>query len=187
MAPRHLAIHPVTNLEHFLFLVRRFNDAQGLLDTDVDAAEQELLGLLNEPRLPIRIRAQCNMLLAAITEERNEATRYLRDARTSLRLFRGRHNEVTPRTLSMERDLDGIEEDIQKRKETGFRSGSDWTPSTSRAAFPSEASGQRQESESGASQLESSQPGDPEDDGLLLRSSQTNPTLLSTSCTTASH
>ncbi|KAI7552203.1 hypothetical protein KC331_g2047 [Hortaea werneckii] len=187
MVPRDLAIHPVTNLEHFLFLVRRFNNAQGLLDTDVDAAEQELLGLLNEPRLPIRIRAQCNMLLAAITEEHNEATRYLRDARTSLRLFRERHSEATPRILPMERDLDGIEEDIQKRKETGYRSGSDSTPSTSRAAFPSEASGQRQESESGASQLESSQPGDAEDDGLLLRSSQTNPTLPSTSRTTASH
>ncbi|KAI7197913.1 hypothetical protein KC316_g3664 [Hortaea werneckii] len=185
MAPRDLTTHPVSNLERFL--VTRYRNAHELLETDVDAAEQELLGLLNEPRLPIWIRAQCNMLLAAITEEYNEAMRYLRDARTSLRLFRERQNEVTPRILSMERDLDGIEEDIERRKETGFQSGSDSTPSTTRAASPSEAPGQRQESDSGASEREGSQPGDAEHDWLLLRSSQTNPTLPSTSRTTASH
>ncbi|KAI7331522.1 hypothetical protein KC315_g5094 [Hortaea werneckii] len=185
MAPRDFTSRPVTNLERFL--VTRYRNAHELLETDVDAAEQELLSLLNEPRLPIWIRAQCNMLLAAITEEYNDAMRYLRDARTSLRLFRERQNEVTPRILSMERDRDGIEEDIEKRKETGFQSGSDSTPSTTRAASPSEAPGQRQESDPGASQREGSQPGDAEHDGLLLRSSQTNPTLPSTSRTTASH
>ncbi|KAI7212786.1 hypothetical protein KC333_g6931 [Hortaea werneckii] len=185
MAPRDLAAHPVTNLERFL--VTRYRNAHELLETDVEAGEQELLGLLNEPRLPTWIRAQCNMVLAAITEDYNEAMRFLRDARTSLRLFRERHNEVTPRILSMERDLDGIEGDIEKRKETGFQSGSDSTPSTTRAASPSEAPGQRRESDSGASQREGSQPGDAEDDGLLLRSSQTNPKLPSTSRTAASH
>ncbi|GAB1744670.1 hypothetical protein NU219Hw_g2209t1 [Hortaea werneckii] len=133
MAPRDLTTHPVFNLERFL--VARYRKAHELLETDVDAAKQESLGLLDEP---------------PITEEYNEAMRYLIHARTFLRLFREKQNEVTPRILSMERDLDGIEEDIEKRKETGFQSGSDSTPSTSRAASPSEASGRLQESESGA-------------------------------------
>ncbi|KAI7282254.1 hypothetical protein KC345_g3602 [Hortaea werneckii] len=183
MPQRDLNTHPVTNLERFL--VTRYRNAHELLETDVDAAEQGLLSLLTEPRLPTWIRAQCNMLLAAITEEYSEAMGFLRDARTSLQLFRERHDEATPRMLQMEKDLDGIEVEIEERKETGFRSGSDTTPPTSRAASPSEASGQRQESGFGASQREGTQPGDAQDDGLLLGSSETSQTQLSTSHTTA--
>ncbi|KAI7200850.1 hypothetical protein KC316_g4196 [Hortaea werneckii] len=185
MAPRDPTTHPVTNLERFL--VTRYRNAHELLETDVAAAEQELLGLLNEPRLPLWIRAQCNMLLAGLTEEYSKAMCYLRDARGSLSLFKETQDEVTPRMLQMEKDLDGIEVEIEERKDTGFQSGSDSRPSTSRAASPSEAPGQRQGSESGASQRESSQPGDAEDDGLPLRSSQTNPILRSPSRATASH
>ena len=114
MPPRDLNTHPVTNLERFL--VTRYRNAHELLETDVDAAEHGLLSLLTEPRLPIWIRAQCNMLLAAITEEYGEAMRYLGDARPCLQLFRERHDEVTPRMLQMEKDLDGIEEEIEGKR-----------------------------------------------------------------------
>ncbi|KAI7223816.1 hypothetical protein KC343_g7396 [Hortaea werneckii] len=183
MPPRNLNTHPVTNLERFL--VTRYRNAHELLETDVDAAEQGLLSLLTEPRLPIWMRAQCNMLLAAITEEYSEAMSFLRDARTSLQLFRERHDEVTPRMLQMEKDLDGIEEEIEERKETGFRSGNDSTAPTSRAASPSDSSGQRQESGFEASQREGTQPGDAQHDGLLLGSSETNQTQPSASRATA--
>ncbi|KAI7258652.1 hypothetical protein KC343_g5129 [Hortaea werneckii] len=183
MPPRNLNTHPVTNLERLL--VTRYRNAHELLETDVDAAEQGLLSLLNEPRLPIWMRAQCNMLLAGITEEYGEAMRYLGDARTSLQLFRERHDEVTPRMLQMEKDLDGIEEEIEERKETGFRSGNDSTPPASRAASPSEAPGQHQGNGLGASQREATQHDDAEDDGLLLGSSKTNQPIPSTSRATA--
>ncbi|KAI6791897.1 hypothetical protein KC363_g4569 [Hortaea werneckii] len=183
MTARNLNISPVTNLERFL--VTRYRSAHALLETDADAAEQALLVLLQEPRLPLWMRVQCNLILAGITEDYNEAMCYLRDARTSLRLFKERYDEETPLVLQMEEALDGIEVEIEERKETGFQSGSDSTSPTPRAASTSEASGQRHEYGLAASQREGTQPGDAANDGMLLGSSEANQTLPSTSRTTA--
>ncbi|KAI6890211.1 hypothetical protein KC325_g316 [Hortaea werneckii] len=166
MTARNLNISPVTNLERFL--VTRYRSAHALLETDADAAEQALLVLLQEPRLPLWMRVQCNLILAGITEDYNEAMCYLRDARTSLRLFKERYDEETPLVLQMEEALDGIEVEIEERKETGFQSGSDSTSPTPRAASTSEASGQRHEYGLAASQREGTQPGDAANDGMLL-------------------
>ncbi|KAI6825004.1 hypothetical protein KC340_g11352 [Hortaea werneckii] len=170
MAPRDFKAHPVTNLERFL--VTRYKNAHELLETDVNSAEQELLSLLHEPRLPLWIRAQCNMLLAGLTEEYSEAMCYLRDARGSLSLFKETQDEVTPRMLQMEKDLDGLEVEIEERKDTGFQSGSDSTPSTPRAASPSVAREEFQLGEVEASQEEKGQQegiqAANEDDEMLL-------------------
>ncbi|KAI6821413.1 hypothetical protein KC367_g2437, partial [Hortaea werneckii] len=170
MAPRDFKTHPVTNLERLL--VTRYQNAHELLETDVNSAEQELLSLLHEPRLPLWIRAQCNMLLAGLTEEYSEAMCYLRDARDSLSLFKETQDEVTPRMLQMEKDLDGIEAEIEERRDTGFQSGSDSTPSTPRAASPSVAREELQMGEAMASQEEEGQQegtqAATEDDEMLL-------------------
>lgn len=60
------------------------------------------------------------MLLAAITEEYNEAMRYLIHARNFLRLFREKQNEVTPRILSMDEISTELKKTSRRVREPGF-------------------------------------------------------------------
>ncbi|KAK3074666.1 hypothetical protein LTR53_002744 [Teratosphaeriaceae sp. CCFEE 6253] len=76
---------PTPNLERFI--VDRYNAAQAFLHSDAEAAEKIFLELLNEPRLPLWIRTQCNVNSALLTDDLIAAPLYLLDARHTLELY----------------------------------------------------------------------------------------------------
>lgn len=114
-----MASRTVTNLERFL--CERYNVAHDLLLTDPDGAERVLLTLLEEPRLPLWIRAQSNMNLAFLADDVDEAASHLNDARLILGLFKQRFVETLDQhqahIAAMEHAFDGAERDIAYRRE----------------------------------------------------------------------
>lgn len=113
-----MATRPITNLENYLNT--RYNSAHDLLETDARAAERILLQLLNEPRLPLWKRAQCNMILACISE--GGGARYLEDARHVLALFKDSLSQepeppLQAKISAMEEKFNEIEQDIVHREE----------------------------------------------------------------------
>ncbi|KAK4901286.1 hypothetical protein LTR27_001844 [Elasticomyces elasticus] len=62
-----MAQREVTNLE--VYLNTRYNTAHDLLETDPEAAERMFASLLQNPHLPLWKRAQCNGILACISED----------------------------------------------------------------------------------------------------------------------
>ena len=124
MTTRDLNENPITNLE--VFLNTRYNTAHDLLATDVDAAERIFISLLQQSRLPLWKRAQCNLLLASIGSELTDAPAYLNDARHAFALYKeGRVAQPdTAKMTDMEERFDEVEKDIAERVQVSHEQGS---------------------------------------------------------------
>lgn len=111
MAQRDLITQPITNTERFLNT--KYSNAHALLQTDADTAETLLLELLQEPRLPLWKRAQCNMILASISEDYATARAYLVDARDVLDLYHAATPEDASQVEAMKHDIAQVAEDVE--------------------------------------------------------------------------
>ncbi|KAK1094315.1 hypothetical protein LTR48_000614, partial [Friedmanniomyces endolithicus] len=111
---------PTPNLEHFF--VEHYKTAHSLLLSDVPAAKRIFADLLENPRLPLFIRTQCNAILAQLTGDIGAADLYLLDARHVLGLFKESRSPPSPDPLGadirdMEESFEEIERDIAYRRE----------------------------------------------------------------------
>ncbi|KAK5712628.1 hypothetical protein LTR17_017881 [Elasticomyces elasticus] len=98
--------HPYANLQRFL--LGRYKTAYDLLSSDPVAAERIFIELLQEARLPIWVRIQCNGNLAFLADDISAAQSYLADARHTLSLFIEGRTPPVPDPL--EAGLQGIED-----------------------------------------------------------------------------
>ncbi len=112
---------PTPNLERSF--VERYKIAHGLLLDDVPEAKKIFSDLLENPRLPLFIRTQCNSILAQLTNI-DAAALYLLDARHVLSLLKESRSLDLPSPdpfgediRSMEHTLEEIERDIAYRRE----------------------------------------------------------------------
>ncbi|KAK3116374.1 hypothetical protein LTR53_003344 [Teratosphaeriaceae sp. CCFEE 6253] len=109
---------PYPNLERSI--IDRYNAAQAFLATDAEAAERIFLELLNEPRLPLWIRTQCNVNLALLTDDLSAAPLYLLDARHALDLYEAANAEswsesVTSNVANMKAAFTTVDDRIAYR------------------------------------------------------------------------
>ena len=104
MAPRL-----VTNFERFIH--QRYEHAHALLASDPDGAETIFVELLEEPKLPLWTRTQCNACLAFLADDVHTASRYLADGRHVLDLYKQSRSEQLE---SMQADLTAIEDSLDE-------------------------------------------------------------------------
>ncbi|CAK1354688.1 unnamed protein product [Cercospora beticola] len=83
---------PITNVERVY--QERYAEAHAYLKATnsenpfmVIRAENKFIELLEEPHIPFWMRAQCNAILAGLTDETADARKYLKGAHTSLGYF----------------------------------------------------------------------------------------------------